>query len=420
MEAMFAPARPAPRGRRRARRAPLVGRAAAGALRGCRFGYDRDREILNGVTSRSRPAPRWRWSAPRARASRRWRGCCSASTTSTPARITIDGQDIARGDAGEPARGDRHRPAGHGAVQRHDRLQHRLRPAGAGRDEVEAAARAAHIHDFIARLPDGYETKVGERGLKLSGGEKQRVAIARALLKNPPILIFDEATSALDSQSRRRSRPSSIASRRPHALVIAHRLSTVVDADQILVMDAAESSSAAATPSCSPRTASTRRCGGCSRGARGGGSGRDLSRARSARRPAWHEGCDCRPPAKPSLSGQTRASRQPRCLEFRSVVSTAAAARRSACPASHPSGEHMKKSIWVGAAVLAAALATVGLAHAETRWPRSSPRARSRSACATRRARWPTPSATASTSASTPRWPRTSRRHRRSSSACPS
>ncbi len=108
----------------------------------------------------------------------------------------------------------------------------------AGRDEVIEAAKAAHIHEFIASLPDGYETPVGERGLKLSGGEKQRVAIARALLKNPPILVFDEATSALDSRSERaiQAELDRIAANRT-ALVIAHRLSTVVDADQILVLD---------------------------------------------------------------------------------------------------------------------------------------------------------------------------------------
>lgn len=108
----------------------------------------------------------------------------------------------------------------------------------AGRDEVIEAARAAHIHDFIESLPDGYDTLVGERGLKLSGGEKQRVAIARALLKNPRILIFDEATSALDSRSEKaiQAELRRIATNRT-TLTIAHRLSTIVDADQILVMD---------------------------------------------------------------------------------------------------------------------------------------------------------------------------------------
>ncbi len=105
-------------------------------------------------------------------------------------------------------------------------------------EEVEAAARAAHIHHFITTLPDGYDTEVGERGLKLSGGEKQRVAIARALLKNPAILIFDEATSALDSASEQaiQDELDRIAVGRT-TLVIAHRLSTVMDADEILVLD---------------------------------------------------------------------------------------------------------------------------------------------------------------------------------------
>ena len=108
----------------------------------------------------------------------------------------------------------------------------------ASREEVLDAARAAHIHDFIVSLPDGYETGVGERGLKLSGGEKQRVAIARAILKNPSILIFDEATNALDSKSEKaiQEELARIAADRT-TLVIAHRLSTIVDADQILVME---------------------------------------------------------------------------------------------------------------------------------------------------------------------------------------
>jgi ATP-binding cassette, subfamily B, heavy metal transporter len=110
---------------------------------------------------------------------------------------------------------------------------------GATQAEVEAAARAAHIHDFIAATPQGYETRVGERGLKLSGGEKQRVAIARTLLKNPPILIFDEATSALDSANERAIQAElRSAAEGKTALVVAHRLSTVVDAHQILVLDA--------------------------------------------------------------------------------------------------------------------------------------------------------------------------------------
>ena len=112
---------------------------------------------------------------------------------------------------------------------------------GASQAEVEDAARAARIHDFIASTPKGYATMVGERGLKLSGGEKQRVAIARTLLKNPPVLIFDEATSALDSANERAIQAElQSAARNRTTLLIAHRLSTVVDAHQILVMDAGQ------------------------------------------------------------------------------------------------------------------------------------------------------------------------------------
>jgi ATP-binding cassette, subfamily B, heavy metal transporter len=110
---------------------------------------------------------------------------------------------------------------------------------GASRVEIEAAARFARIHDFVKGLPDGYDTMVGERGLKLSGGEKQRVAIARVILKAPEILIFDEATSALDTKTEREIQASlaEVAAGRT-TLIIAHRLSTIVDADQILVLDA--------------------------------------------------------------------------------------------------------------------------------------------------------------------------------------
>jgi len=110
---------------------------------------------------------------------------------------------------------------------------------GASRAEVEEAARLAHIHDFVAALPDGYQTMVGERGLKLSGGEKQRVAIARVILKAPRILVFDEATSALDTKTEREIQASLAEVAAGHTtLVIAHRLSTVVDADEILVLEA--------------------------------------------------------------------------------------------------------------------------------------------------------------------------------------
>jgi ATP-binding cassette subfamily B protein len=110
---------------------------------------------------------------------------------------------------------------------------------GASQAEIEGAARGAAIHDFVSALPDGYGAMVGERGLKLSGGEKQRVAIARTLLKDPPILILDEATSALDSRTEAAIQETlQRVERGRTSIVIAHRLSTVVHADQIVVLEA--------------------------------------------------------------------------------------------------------------------------------------------------------------------------------------
>ncbi|MFO1327110.1 MAG: ABC transporter ATP-binding protein/permease [Rubrivivax sp.] len=153
-------------------------------------------------------------------------------------RVTIDGQDIRAVTQASLRRAIGIVPQD--TVLFNDTVEYNIaygRP-GAGRAEVEAAAKAAHIHDFIAATPKGYDTMVGERGLKLSGGEKQRVAIARTLLKDPPVLIFDEATSALDSASERAIQAElKSAAQGKTALVIAHRLSTVVDAHEIVVMD---------------------------------------------------------------------------------------------------------------------------------------------------------------------------------------
>ncbi len=159
----------------------------------------------------------------------------------TGGRITIDGRDI-RDWTQDSVRG------AIGIVPQdtvlfNDSIRYNIRygRVDATDAEVEDAARAAHIHDFITSLPEGYDSQVGERGLKLSGGEKQRVAIARALLKNPAILIFDEATSALDSKSERaiQQELDRIQEGRT-TLVIAHRLSTIMNADEILVIDQGE------------------------------------------------------------------------------------------------------------------------------------------------------------------------------------
>ena len=156
-------------------------------------------------------------------------------------RITIDGQDIRAVQQASLRRAIGIVPQD--TVLFNDTVGYNIaygRP-GADRAAVEGAARAAHIHDFIASTPKGYETMVGERGLKLSGGEKQRVAIARTLLKNPPILIFDEATSALDSGNERAIQAElRSAAQGKTALVVAHRLSTVVDAHEIVVLDSGQ------------------------------------------------------------------------------------------------------------------------------------------------------------------------------------
>jgi ATP-binding cassette subfamily B protein len=156
----------------------------------------------------------------------------------TGGRITIDGQNIA-----EITQDSLRTVIGivpQDTVLFNDTIYYNIaygRPE-ASKEDIVAAARAAHIHDFIQSLPNGYETRVGERGLKLSGGEKQRVAIARTVLKNPAILVFDEASSALDTRTEKiiQGELEEIARERT-TLVIAHRLSTIVDADEIIVME---------------------------------------------------------------------------------------------------------------------------------------------------------------------------------------
>ncbi len=156
----------------------------------------------------------------------------------TGGRITIDGQDLR--DVTQRSLRDAIGIVPQDTVLFNDTIRYNIaygRP-GATQDEIVEAARAAHVHAFIESLPDGYDTKVGERGLKLSGGEKQRVAIARTLLKDPAILVFDEATSALDTRTEKiiQGELADIARQRT-TLVIAHRLSTIVHADEIIVLE---------------------------------------------------------------------------------------------------------------------------------------------------------------------------------------
>ena len=217
---------------------PLMTMGGAVRFEHVRFGYDPDRTILHDISFEIPAGKTVAVVGP------------SGSGKSTLARllfrfydvgsgrIAIDGQDIR-----EVTQQSLRQAIGivpQDTVLFNDTVEYNIAygRTGASRAEVEGAAKAAHIHSFIASTPRGYDTMVGERGLKLSGGEKQRVAIARTLLKNPPLLIFDEATSALDSANERAIQAElKSAARNKTALVIAHRLSTVVDAHQILVME---------------------------------------------------------------------------------------------------------------------------------------------------------------------------------------
>jgi len=203
------------------------------------FGYDKGMTILKGVdidvpagTTCAVVGPSGAGKSTLARLMYRFYDVDSG-------RITIDGQDIARVEQASLR-------AAIGIVPQdtvlfNDTIGYNIAYGRAGADEaaIEQAARGAAIAGFIERQPDGYATRVGERGLKLSGGEKQRVAIARTLLKNPPILILDEATSALDSRTEAEIMETLEAIERGRTtIVIAHRLSTIVHADQIVVLEA--------------------------------------------------------------------------------------------------------------------------------------------------------------------------------------
>jgi ATP-binding cassette subfamily B protein len=218
---------------------PLVSRGGAIRFDGVDFAYDPRRQVLFGVdfevpagTTCAVVGPTGSGKSTLARLLFRFYEVQGG-------RVLIDGQDVR-----EVTQASLRAAIGivpQDTVLFNDTIEYNIaygRP-GASRDEIVAAARAAHIHDFVSSLPDGYQTTVGERGLKLSGGEKQRVAIARTLLKRPSILVFDEATSALDSRTERviQAELEAIAAGRT-TLVIAHRLSTIVNADQIVVLEA--------------------------------------------------------------------------------------------------------------------------------------------------------------------------------------
>ena len=217
---------------------PLNVTAGAIEFEDVRFRYEERRGILDGISFRVAPGTTTAIVGP------------SGAGKSTISRILFRFYDIEAGSVridGQDVRAVRQESlrAAIGIVPQdtvlfNDTIYYNIaygRPE-ASRAEVEEAARLARIHDFIEGLPDGYDSMVGERGLKLSGGEKQRVAIARTILKEPRILLFDEATSALDSQTEKEIQASlREVSRDRTTLMIAHRLSTVIDADQIIVLD---------------------------------------------------------------------------------------------------------------------------------------------------------------------------------------
>lgn len=217
---------------------PLVTMGGAVRFEHVRFGYDPDRTILHDISFEIPAGKTVAVVGPSGSGKSTLARLLFRFYDVNAGRISIDGQDIR-----EVTQQSLRQAIGivpQDTVLFNDTVEYNIAygRTGAGRAEVEGAAKAAHIHNFIVSTPKGYDTMVGERGLKLSGGEKQRVAIARTLLKNPPLLIFDEATSALDSANERAIQAElKSAARNKTALVVAHRLSTVVDAHQILVME---------------------------------------------------------------------------------------------------------------------------------------------------------------------------------------
>ncbi|MEQ1550455.1 ABC transporter ATP-binding protein/permease [Sphingorhabdus sp.] len=203
------------------------------------FGYDADRQILNGLSLRIPPGKTLAVVGPSGAGKSTIARLLYRFYDVTGGRITIDGQDLR--DVTQSSLRAHIGIVPQDTVLFNDSIGYNI---GYGREgsnqaEIEGAARGAQIHNFIAAQPKQYETQVGERGLKLSGGEKQRVAIARTLLKNPPILILDEATSALDSRTEAEILDTlDEVSKQRTTIFIAHRLSTVVAADQIVVLDA--------------------------------------------------------------------------------------------------------------------------------------------------------------------------------------
>ena len=217
---------------------PLVHHGGAVRFENVRFGYDTDRVILHDISFEIPAGKTVAVVGPSGSGKSTLARLLFRFYDVNAGRIAIDGQDIRAITQLSLRQAIGIVPQD--TVLFNDTVEYNIAygRTGASRREVEAAAAAAHIHAFIASTPRGYDTMVGERGLKLSGGEKQRVAIARTLLKNPPVLIFDEATSALDSANERAIQAElQRAARNKTALVIAHRLSTVVDAHQILVME---------------------------------------------------------------------------------------------------------------------------------------------------------------------------------------